>query len=119
MGADAEIIGFGPFSKDFLGMDILEYPDGFYNDVEEGKIIIVQFCHCNTSEQSRWLAEACKTELGDFNGHYLGRGAKIDFDELHALLKEGGIAEWTEKDLFNLDYLVSLGTFRFFLMPNM
>jgi hypothetical protein len=118
MGADAEIIGFGPFKKDFIGMDFLPYSDDEYLDVEEGKIIVVQFCHCNTTYQSNLLATACGTDLYDFNTHYLGRGKGIKFDELKELLEDGGIAEWTEKDLFNLDYLVDLGTFRFFFIPN-
>jgi hypothetical protein len=118
MGAEAKLIGFGPFKKEFLGMEFLPYSDEEYKELKEGSIILVEFCNCNTSEQSRWLAEACGTTLYDFPTHFIGKGDRIDFAELTSLLHEGGIAEWDEKQICNLDYLVKLGTFRFFLQPN-
>ena len=119
MGADAQIIGFGPFKKELVGMDLLPYPDDFYDGVEEGTIIIVEFCTCNTSAQSGELANSCGTSLRDFSTHYLGRGEGVKFNKLNDMVKHSGIAEWTDKDVDNLDYLVKLGTFRFFLQPNM
>ena len=120
MGADSQIIGFGPFKKELIGMDLLPYPDDFYfNNMEEGTIIIVGFCACNTTAQSEELAKSCGTDLRDFSTHYLGRGEGIKFNELNDMVEHSGIAEWTDKDVDNLDYLVKLGTFRFFLQPNM
>jgi hypothetical protein len=119
MGADSRIIGFGPFKKEFIGMDLLPYPDNYYNDVKEGTIIIVEFCGCNTTAQSENLAYACGADLHDFNTHYLERGKGIQIYELHNMVEFAGIAEWTDQDVRNLDYLVNTRLFRFFLQPNM
>ena len=119
MGAEAQIIGFGPFKKEYLECDLLPYPDDYYEDVKEGTIVIVEFCRCNTSEQSRLLAEACGAQLGDFNTHFLGRGEGILMHELDWMIENAGIAEWGEDDVYSLDRLVKTGEFRFFLQPHM
>jgi hypothetical protein len=70
MGMDANIICIGPFSHDII--DCLNYDAEDYEGTEEGKLISVTLCHCNTTDQSNELAR-CFKELDshDFNTHHI------------------------------------------------
>ena len=120
MGAEAKIIGFGPYKKEYLESEgLLPYGNGYYDNVEEGTIIIVEFCNCNTTAQSEELATVCAADLRDFSTHYLNRGQGIAMWGLEDMVEHSGIAEWGEEEIYHLDRLIKTGDFRFFLQPNM
>jgi len=90
MGLDADVICVGIFSKDIAAH--LDYEDGAYEDVEEGRVVVTDFFHCNTSSQSRELADALGVDVDDFNTHAIPKDRDVDWDAL-ALLCEGD-GEW-------------------------
>lgn len=67
MGMNANVEGFGPFSKDIA--ECLDYPADYYDDVEEGTLVACSFFCCNTSETSRDLAEVLGCKPWDFSTH--------------------------------------------------
>jgi hypothetical protein len=69
MGLDSFVLGFGPFHEDVI--DCLDYSEDFYDGTKEGTVVFTTFFQCNTSSQSRELAEELGCEVWDFNTHEL------------------------------------------------
>lgn len=70
MGMDADIICIGPFSRDIL--DCLNYDAEDCKGIEEGRLVSITICHCNTTDQSHELARCFKNlDPQDFNTHHI------------------------------------------------
>src|SRR5690242_10305271 len=65
---DAELIAIGPYSKDIISY--LPYHPDNYSDVTEGTKVIAIIHHCDTTTESRDLAETFGFEAWDFNSHF-------------------------------------------------
>lgn len=55
MGMSAYVLCIGEFSEKVR--DCLLYDAGFYEDTKPGTVVIARKLHCNTTDQSRDLAQ--------------------------------------------------------------
>jgi len=90
MGLDADIICIGKFSKEIE--DCLEYDCEFYKDTAPGTTVITHVFHCNTSDQSKWLAKALGGEAWDFNTHHINKD-KVNWVALYEMM----YTEWDKE----------------------
>lgn len=97
MGMDANVICIGPFRKGLAKH--LDYDEKDYDDVKEGAVVIATLFDCNTTEQSRRLADALGCDPDDFNTHHLS-SARVRWGVLLELAFES--AEMSEKDVEGL-----------------
>lgn len=87
MGMDANVIGFGPLTKEILETDALDYPKSHYEGIPFGTMITASFFSCATSSLSRELATALGIDNPfDFAKHQIVSSIKNSFwkDGLHA-----------------------------------
>ena len=101
MGLDSNVLLVGRFSEEIV--DCLNYGPEFYEDTKPGTIVTTHLLNCNTSDQSRQLAEALGTEPWDFNTHCVDKD-KVDWDALDELSEI--CAEWDEVDVEKLRRLL-------------
>lgn len=69
MGLDAQVIAIGRFSQSVKSA--LEYDDQYYEDVEQGAIVITCVFECLTSDQSHKLAKAFGVGAMELGKHHL------------------------------------------------
>jgi hypothetical protein len=115
MSIQANLIGFGPFSKDIA--KYLDYPEEWYKETDEGAIVMVTLFQCEVRSAVEALAEALGIEsFHDFNKFFIRRGPEDlkeleKFDVEHGIsMKDGGNMEAFKvlrdkgfKFFFNLD----------------
>lgn len=77
MGCDSYILSIGPFSKNIL--EYCDYPEGYYNQENEGAIVINQFCNAPTTSTSKELAELFGVDIYDCTTHEI-KEENIDWD---------------------------------------
>jgi hypothetical protein len=93
MGLDSFVIGFGPFSRDIV--NCLDYSEDFYEGTKEGTIVFTTFFQCNTSSQSRELAEALGCDVWDFNTHKVDI-SKVNLDQLMLLFPRSEVSDFLQ-----------------------
>ena len=113
MGLDACIMCIGPFKKELI--EYLDYPEDYYLGTEKGAVVTTTLFTCNTSDQSRQLANAFGFEAWDFNNHHIKSVEQADFEALYEL--EERCAEWDMSDFETLRILLENGFFALY-MPN-
>jgi hypothetical protein len=69
MGMRARIFCIGNFTKDIA--KYLEYPEEFYQDVNEGTLVYSTLCRCNTQAASVELARVLGIVPWNFNEHFI------------------------------------------------
>lgn len=90
MGTEAYILCIGGFSEGVK--NCLSYDPEFYDDTKPGTSVITHRCQCNTSDQSRQLAEVLGCEVWDFNTHRID-SRKINWIALSLL----DTTDWDER----------------------
>lgn len=83
MSMEARIVGIGKFKKELV--DALGYPEKFYDDTKEGVPVSVSFFQCNTSSQSKELAQTFEIEPWDFNTFHIKKLYPVIFNNLVTL----------------------------------
>lgn len=108
MGMNAYVLCVGAFSEKIK--DCLLYGAEFYEDTKPGTIVVTHKLHCNTSEESRRLAEVLGCDAWDFNTHRVNK-EEINWPALYDI-------GWDEKvEVGRLDKLMEAG-FLCIFMPN-
>ncbi len=89
MGMNAELLAIGEFQENIA--DSLDYDKSYYKNLLYGDKVITTVFKCNTSEQSRALAEILGFDAWDFREHFVKSYLimKIGAQELH---------EWFDKE---------------------
>ena len=95
MGMDAKIIGIGSFTQEII--DYLSYDREYYEGVKEGAIVATEFFRCNTSSQSKELADALGiADPYDLGYHYILEN-KVNWDYLRELSDNN--SEWESANM--------------------
>jgi hypothetical protein len=133
MGADANVLAIGRFSKEIASL--LDYDEDWYEGVPDGYPVTTHLFLCNTTDQSRLLCEALGCAWTDFSTFFLRfkdtvrheadmhyrmtrmDGVVVNMHVLVALQQEGGFGEWAEDEIDQFITLAENG-FRFFFQPN-
>jgi hypothetical protein len=94
MGLDSNVLCIGMFSEEIV--DCLNYGPEFYEGITPGTIITATLLDCNTTDQSRQLAEALNTAPWDFERHCINK-ENVKWEDLRELSE--CCAEWDETDV--------------------
>jgi len=116
MGMEAHILAVGQYRKDIT--DCLDYVNDYYEDTREGVLVATRLFHCNTTNQSRELANAFGIDPWDFNTHHIKAAAAEDMGTQLALsnLIDSSAEMWPE-ELEQFQKLARAG-FLFLYEPN-
>ena len=68
MGATLRVLATGPYSPMFA--DHLEYPNPWYESIEDGKTVVTCVIKTVTTRSSEEVAECFDAKLFDFGTHY-------------------------------------------------
>ena len=92
MGMDAQLLGLGKYKKQLASY--LDYPEDDYTTVPEGTRIVTTIFTCNSTTESRDLAEALNIAPWNFSQHYIPntKTKQIDFEYIVTLFG-GEVAE--------------------------
>lgn len=113
MPTEACILCVGPFKKELV--DLLDYPEDFYDHTEEGAVVTATLFMCNTTDQSHNLAYAFGFDTWNFNKHHIKSADQADIASLIELEERSG--EWDMTELGKLETLLKNGFYALY-MPN-
>lgn len=107
MGATLRVLATGPYSPMFA--DHLEYPNPWYESVENGKTVVTCVIKTVTTRSSEEVAECFGAKLFDFGTHY-------DCEPDLVKLEQARIDEVIdEEEVYNVKMLKTAG-FSFLLL---
>ena len=104
MPTNSNVICIGPYKDEIK--DHLDYDGADYGSVPNGTPVISTLFYCNTTNQSRQLAEALGCDPMDHSTHPIIQ-AKVDWAALRELSEEG--TEWEEDHITALMALLMNG----------
>ena len=112
MGMRSYVLCIGPYKEKLVRF--LDYPADFYGETTKGAMVTSTLVLCETSRQSRELAETLGIHPWDFEKHWIKSPNQINWKALHKL-KES--RSW---DLENIDGLRAFFENKFIIlfMPN-
>ena len=122
MGMEAELIGIGPYSDRVKNH--LAYPAEDYRGITLGTKVYTLVAYCETSHQSRDLADLCQVKIGEFGSHYINRErAKLlaqKFEDMPWEEKVRLEEDWRPDVMAVMDKFIVLarGGFEFYFLPN-
>jgi hypothetical protein len=113
MGMNACVLCVGIFNKGIA--ESLEYMSDLYEDTIPGTLVVSHLLHCNTSEQSKLLAEALGCEPWNFNTHRINK-EKVNWPKLYKLAKHN--EDWEEREHVDSFWALLKAGFLCIFMPN-
>jgi hypothetical protein len=78
VGLNSNILVVGKY-KDMPNC-VLDYPDDYYANTYGYTIVFGTIGECNTSQESRDLAEMCNVDIWDFNTHHITKEPNLPYD---------------------------------------
>lgn len=81
MGMNAEVMVLGPIEiLKFYG--VLDYPDGFYKDMDPNALVWGTIAIAHTNDTSRMLADVCGVRPWDLANHFVTNPQLVHEDEV-------------------------------------
>lgn len=122
MGMQAELIGIGPCNG--LSVGYLAYNADAYKGIKPGTKVYALVAYCDTTHQSRDLADKFEVDIGNFETHYINRErakalarkfSRMDYEDVEKLVED-----WRLDARSIIEQFIALthAGFEFFYLPN-